>query len=173
MTMVMPTSTWAQVMYTVFNTKTKTLTFKYGVKREDTDTEKVYDVPNDPTDPTDPKTSPGWLAKYNNSIEAVVFDVSFRDALPTSCYKWFYNCSNLKSIENIEKLNLNTVNVKDMSSMFEGCEKLTSLDLSLFITSKVTDMSHMFYNCSGLTSLNLSNFNTDNVTNMGYMFNGC
>ena len=51
MTMVMPASTWAQVMYTVFNTKTKTLTFKYGVKREDTDTEKVYDVPNDPTDP--------------------------------------------------------------------------------------------------------------------------
>ena len=78
MTMVMPTSTWAEVMYTVFNTKTKTLTFKYGVKPEGG---IVYDVP------TDPKTSPGWLAKHKYSIKTVVFEKSFKDALPSSCYE--------------------------------------------------------------------------------------
>ena len=114
MTMVMPASTWAQVMSTVFNTDTKTLTFKYGNKPEGTDTEKVYDVP---TDPTNTKTSPGWLA-YKESIETVDFDESFKNARPTSCYKWFYGCSNLTSIKDIE--NLNTANVTDMSSMFEG-----------------------------------------------------
>ena len=108
MTMVMPASTWAQVMYTVYNTETKTLTFKYGVKPEGG---IVYDVP------TDPKTSPRWL-KHKNSIETVVFGESFKDARPTSCYKWFESCSNLTSIENIKNLNLNTVNVKDMSFMF-------------------------------------------------------
>ena len=170
MTMVMPASTWAEVMYTVFNTETKTLTFKYGVKREGTDTEKVYDVPNDPTDP---KTSPGWLAN-KTSITTVVFDESFRYARPTSCYMWFYNCSNLTYIKNIENLNLNTAIVTNMSSMFWGCKKLTSLDLSLFITSNVTDMSYMFYNCEGLTSLTLSDsFSTAKVTNMSNMFYNC
>ena len=162
MTMVMPTSTWAQVMYTVYDNGK--LTFKYGVKPG---SGTVYDVP------TDPKTSPGWLAKHKNSIETVVFDESFRYALPTSCYKWFESCSNLTSIENIENLNLNTVNVKDMSFMFWGCEKLTSLDVSKFITAKVTDMSYMFYNCSGLTSLNLLSFRTAMVENMSGMFRGC
>ena len=165
MTMVMPTSTWAEVMYTVFNTDTKKLTFKYGVKQEGTETKKVYDVP------TDPKTDPGWL-KNNTSITTVVFDESFRYARPTSCYKWFYNCSNLTSIDNIK--NLYTEIVTDMSFMFWGCKKLTSLDVSKFLTSKVTDMSYMFYNCEGLRSLTLSNsFSTDKVTNMSNMFYNC
>ena len=35
---------------------------------------------------------PGWGSDPNCS--KVVFDESFKDARPTSCYKWFYNCSN-------------------------------------------------------------------------------
>ena len=35
----------------------------------------------------------------------------------------------------------NTSNVKDMSEMFYGCNKLTSLDVSSWDTSAVTDMS--------------------------------
>ncbi|OYP59422.1 hypothetical protein CIK99_02260 [Prevotella sp. P5-92] len=168
MTMVMPISTWAQVMYTVFNTETKTLTFMYGNKPEGTDTEKVYDVP---TDPTDPKTSPGWLATYNNSITTVVFDESFKNARPTSCYKWFYSCSKLTSIKNIE--NLNTEEVTNMMNMFRACKKLKSLDLSNFNTANVTNMGVMFYDCQSLESLILSSFNTANVTTMSNMFDGC
>ena len=33
----------------------------------------------------------------------------------------------------------------------------------------LTNMSSMFNGCSSLTSLNLSNFNTNNVTNMDYI----
>ena len=57
--------------------------------------------------------------------------------------------------------------------MFDGCEKLTSLDLSNFDTSKVTNMSYMFYNCKVLASLDVSNFDTSNVTNLSYMFYSC
>ena len=125
MTMVMPASTWAQVMYTVY--EGGTLMFKYGEKPG---SGTVYDVPtNDAT--------PGWTA-YNNSITTVVFDESFKDARPTSCYKWFADCINLQSIINIE--NLNTEEVKNMSEMFCGCSRLLSLDLSSFNTAKVTDM---------------------------------
>ena len=66
-----------------------------------------------------------------------------------------------------------TSNIIYMSSMFYGCNSLTSISLSNFITSKVTDMDHMFYNCSSLKAINLSNFNTSNIIDMGYMFSGC
>ena len=60
-----------------------------------------------------------------------------------------------------------------MSSMFNGCEGLTSLDVSNFDTSQVTNMSHMFYECRSLTNLDLRSFDTSKVTNMRWMFDGC
>ena len=129
MTMVMPTSTWAQVMYTVYDNGT--LTFKYGDKPG---SGIVYDVP---TDPTNTNISPAWLAN-KTSITTVVFDESFKNARPTSCAHWFDNCSNLTSIDNIE--NLNTAKVENMYQMFFGCSSLSSLVLSNFDTSNVTDM---------------------------------
>ena len=187
MTMVMPASMWAQesVMYTVYNDGT--LTFKYGEKKG---SGTLYDVP------TYYSTAPGWSA-YSSSIKTVVFDESFINAQPKSCYKWFDNCSNLTSIIDIKYLNtanvtnmsrmfrdcknltsldlskFDTSNVKDMSYMFNNCQNLTSLDLSKFKTAKVTNMYQMFYNCSNLTSLDLPSFNTANVTTMEQMFSGC
>ena len=60
-----------------------------------------------------------------------------------------------------------------MIGMFEGCSRLTSLDLSNFKTKNVKNMSVMFDGCQNLTSLNLSNFKTENVQNMSYMFYEC
>lgn len=58
----------------------------------------------------------------------------------------------------------------DLSYLFYGNVKLTSLDLSSFDTSQVTNMEGMFYNCNALQSLNVSSFDTHNVTNMSRMF---
>ena len=60
-----------------------------------------------------------------------------------------------------------------MSSMFNSCYKLTSLDVSSFDTSNVTNMYSMFIYCSKLTSLDVSSFNTSKVTNMDSMFQNC
>ena len=57
--------------------------------------------------------------------------------------------------------------------MFYNCNKLTSLDVSHFNTSKVIYMNQMFKKCTGLTSLDLSSFNTSQVIFMTYMFDGC
>jgi bacterial surface protein 26-residue repeat len=46
--------------------------------------------------------------------------------------------------------------------MFRGCAKLTELGLCIK-TDKVTDMSYMFYGCKKLTSVDLRSFNTQNV----------
>ena len=66
-----------------------------------------------------------------------------------------------------------TSSVTDMSSMFDHCTSLTSLDLSGFDTSSVTDMGAMFQNCASLTSLDVSSFDTSNVTDMFFMFDLC
>ena len=57
--------------------------------------------------------------------------------------------------------------------MFEGCSKLTYLDLSSFNTKNVTNMSNMFSNCSILINIDLSSFNTKIVTYFDKMFSEC
>lgn len=44
-----------------------------------------------------------------------------------------------------------------MSYMFSGCNKLTSLDLSNWDTSKVTNTNRMFSGCSALQTVKMTN----------------
>ncbi len=164
--MVAPTSVWAQTMYTVFDTETSTLTFKYDKNKptESTEIQKVYDVP-------DVSRDPDWYKNHASAIKTVVFDESFADARPTRCYQWFLFCRALTDIQGIK--NLNTSEVTDMGNMFNGCSSLTTLDLSGFNTQKVNWMNRMFEGCSQLTTLDLSSFNTAKVKEMNNMFYYC
>ena len=171
--------------YAEYDLSSKTLTFRYkGVKPEG-----AYDL-------NEGNNTPEWSTQKED-INKVVFDASFACARPTSCYRWFYGCTNLSEIKGIENLNtekvtnmgfmfydcyaltsldvskFDTQNVEDMSNMFASCEKLKSLNVSNFNTQNVKNMSYMFYNCIGLTSLDLSKFNTQNVENMSNMFRRC
>ena len=117
------------------------------------------------------KNLPEWVKKHSLGITKVVFDTSFANARPTSCYKWFWWCDKLKQVEGIK--NLNTKEVTDMVDMFCDCRDLSSLDVSGFNTGKVTDMSGMFYECISLKLLDVAKFNTANVKSMSNMFYNC
>ena len=117
------------------------------------------------------KNLPEWVKKHSLGITKVVFDTSFANARPTSCYKWFWWCDKLKQVEGIK--NLNTKEVTDMVDMFCDCRDLSSLDVSGFNTGKVTDMSGMFYECISLKLLDVAKFNTANVKSMSKMFYSC
>ncbi|MBQ6207039.1 MAG: BspA family leucine-rich repeat surface protein [Oscillospiraceae bacterium] len=98
--------------------------------------------------------------------------VEFADKIqPTSTAYWFYGCSALKEISNIEKLD--TSHVTNMENMFTFCNSLPELDVSNFNADNVTDMSYMFCGCHELTTLNVSRFNTANVVDMSGMFSYC
>ncbi len=140
--------------YAEFEGSTGTLTFKCSPSKP----EGAYDL------------NRGWSA-INEKIKKVVFDASFANARPTSCYMWFDYCPNLTTIEGIEYFN--TENVTNMRYMFCDCRSLKSLDLTNFNTENVTDMYYMFHNCTSLESLDLTNFNTAKVTNMKGMFSSC
>jgi surface protein len=59
-----------------------------------------------------------------------------------------------------------------MGSMFEGCEGLTSIDISHFNISKVTNMSKMFKGCTNLTTLVLNGLDISKVSDMSDMLSG-
>ena len=64
-------------------------------------------------------------------------------------------------------------NLKNLSSMFKGCEIIKAIDFTNFNTNEVTNMSNMFLCCSSLESINLSKCIAQKVTNMQSMFSGC
>ena len=146
--------------YAEFNEGTGTLTFRRGLSKP----KGAYALNLEASEP-------GWWSTHRYEIKKVVFDASFANARPTSCYKWFHHCTNLATIEGIE--NLNTENVTNMHGMFFYCPNLSSLDLTNFSTGNVTDMNAMFGDCQKLSSLDLTSFNTANVTEMNFMFQGC
>ena len=142
--------------YAEFNNATGTLTFSRGLSKP----AGAYDL-------NVGNNTPEWSTQKED-INKVVFDASFANARPTSCYKWFDMCTSLTEIEGIE--NLNTEKVTNMGSMFSDCHVPNPLDVSNFDTQNVEDMSCMFSNCEGLNSLDLSKFDTQKVTNMNSMF---
>ena len=110
-------------------------------------------------------------APWYNGRESILV-VNFADKIsPTSTAYWFWGCGNLKRVDNIQ--NLDTASITNMSYMFDGCWRLTTLDLSYFDTFNVTNMIAMFGNCRSLTALDLSHFDTSNVTHMESMFSNC
>mgnify|MGYP002659798491 CR=1 FL=1 len=149
-----------------YNAKNTTLTFKKVIDAN------ISDIGNNSV----------IVEKYNNvgeickalgnvTIKNIVFEESFKTYAPTSLKEFFYNCKTLETISGLEYLN--TANITDMGSMFQGCYNLKSLDLTKFDTKNVSSMYFMFYNCPNLTSLDLTNFNTKNVKNMNGMFGDC
>ena len=146
--------------YAEFNEGTGTLTFRRGLSKP----KGAYALNLEASEP-------GWWSTHRYEIKKVVFDASFANARPTSCYNWFWWCENLNQVEGIK--NLNTKEVTDMANMFCECRYLSSLDVSGFNTEKVTDMSGMFYECISLKLLDVAKFNTANVKSMSNMFYRC
>ena len=150
--------------YACYTSSNTTLTFYYDTQRSSR-TGTTYDLNTGYADI-------GWQTDGTNaSVTKVVFDPSFAGARPTITCVWFDGMTNLQSITGMSYLN--TSEVTDMSYMFAGCEKLTSVDVSHFNTSKVIYMGRMFDLCTRLTSLDLSSFNTSHVAEMRSMFSNC
>ena len=115
--------------------------------------------------------APEWVDVVAATCTGVVFTEAFKNVEPNSNYYWFKGFSQLETITGLEYLN--TSQSENMERMFDGCEKLTSLNLSNFNTSKVRSMKFMFQNCAQLTTLDLSNFDVAHVTDMNGIFQGC
>ena len=108
-----------------------------------------------------------FLAEYNQIKSLNVTNMVF-PSYSSGLFAYFYDLEEIIGIETVD-----TSNVTDMSSMFDECSSLTSLDLSGWDVSNVEDMNGMFHDCTILTTLDLSGWNTSNVGNMCSMFYSC
>lgn len=112
--------------------------------------------------------TPNWFA-HRSKIKEVIFTSPVKAAAKSSGL--FYACSKLEKITNFNLFDIS--DATDISSMFELCKSLTSLDLSNFNTENVTNMNSLFQECEALTTLDVSQFKTANVEDMSYMFSMC
>jgi len=105
-----------------------------------------------------------------HAVKTVVFDISMKEARPTSTKRWFFNY-NITKIEHLEYLN--TENVTTMAAMFSVCHSLKEVDVSTFNTKNVTDMSCMFAFSMELESVDVRNFDMQKVNDTSGMFVYC
>ena len=117
--------------------------------------------------------APTTMRKWFNGCEYLkTADLSSIDASKlTDISQLFGNCKSLESVT--FPASMSAAPLEQMSTVFNGCEKLTVLDLSGWNTSKVTRMDHVFGGCKALTSLNVSGWDVSNVRDMNYIFSGC
>ncbi len=84
-----------------------------------------------------------------------------------------YLFNELQKVESIDLSMFDTSKVTTMRSMFRYNQSLKSIDVSNFDTSNVSNMYSMFSVTNNLEKLDLRSFNTSNVTNFSYMFYSC
>lgn len=84
--------------------------------------------------------------------------------------RMFNGCTKLTSID-VNGFNLEKVRIVDC--IFGSCISLKNIDVSSWNTSNISDMGYLFSGCTGLTNMDLSNFNTSNTTRFRKMFSGC
>ena len=111
---------------------------------------------------------PNWTNDFKNyDITKVIIK---NKLMPLNTTFWFKDFKNLTEIEGLKNIDLK--NVKDMSGMFSGCTKLTSLDLSSFDMKNVEFTNGMFANCVNLKTIyvNSKKWNLSNLSNSEYMF---
>ena len=82
----------------------------------------------------------------------------------------FYN---LEKLESIDVSNFNTSRATSMVCFFYGCKKLKSINVSNFDTSHVTQMNYFLWHMENLESIDLSSFNTTNTALINSFFEGC
>ena len=85
---------------------------------------------------------------------------------------YFYNCSNLETIVGLDTWNLSRQS-GGWSKLFCGCKKLKDLSGVENWTIATADISSMFEECSSVTSLNLGNWDISKVTNLSSFVSNC
>ena len=110
-------------------------------------------------------------SNLNTSYSLTSLDVSHLDTskvqMFTNMFGWLTEQDNLDYIIGLKDLNVS--NATDMSTMFMGCNKLKTLDLTSWDISNVTNMQMMFIYCNELTELRMGG-NPCSLTNANGMF---
>lgn len=102
--------------------------------------------------------------------EYIPITVTMDTSNVTSMVNCFVECTNLKSLD---LRNWDTSKVEDFSYIFQNCSNLEELlGYETMVTSSAKNISGFFNGCSKLTNVDISEWDTSNVTNFAFMFYG-
>jgi hypothetical protein len=97
----------------------------------------------------------------SSGLKSVTFDGSTFPAL-TTMKLFMFNAD----ITSFDFTPFASSPISDLESAFQGCNLLTTVNLSLLNTSAITILRYTFNGCTSLTSAGLSTVNVSNVTTM-------
>lgn len=105
------------------------------------------------------------------NLQTLTLGADFCTNKVKSVQNMFQNCNSLKNVD-LSLLNLS--NVGYLTYLFDGCSSLETIDLSgtTFITNASIGLNYMFNGCSSLTDLKLPS-NSVKTSSIIYMFAGC
>lgn len=97
--------------------------------------------------------------------------LSFLDASGvTNMTAVFYGCSKMTTID---LSNWSANNVTSTTAMFARCSSLVNVEVSSLVGASVTQANSMFQSCASLNSINVSSWNTSGIVNFRQMFLEC
>ena len=110
----------------------------------------------------------------NNGLYELTF-ISNKTIFPNKNAQYLF--SNLNNVQSFEFDNFSTTGTTSFLGMFQGCNKITALDLNNWDVSKVTEFGHngwsyggTFEHCTNLKELNIENWNTESAKDISNMF---
>lgn len=114
-----------------------------------------------------------FLSMFDNCRSLTSLDLSmFNTSAAESMSQMFNNCRELTTIGATTRF-VTTASLTNTASMFAGCLKLASVDLT-GLAAHPTSMQSMFSSCQSLTTIHLSNdFNTEAVSSYASVFDFC
>ena len=106
---------------------------------------------------------------FDSCFKLQSLDLSMFDTSNVTDFGYMFSGDKVMSTLHLTD-NFVTEKAKDISGIFNDCEKLSNLDLSKWNVSNVTSMEKAFANNYLIKSLNLSNWDTSNCKNSQMMF---
>ena len=144
------------------------------ISGEKVSTSDIQSLGTEIKDYGDTKCENPWKSDLFKFTKVKIMDTIY----PTSMEYWFsgsggygHSLNNITEIEGLEKID--TTYCTSLASVFDGCQYIKNLDLTMWNTDNVKSLNNTFSHCSALENLNVSNWNVSNVTDFNSTFSCC
>ncbi|MBQ6577702.1 MAG: BspA family leucine-rich repeat surface protein [Bacteroidales bacterium] len=111
----------------------------------------------------------GFMFYYSPSIKNVIFGDRFNTSHITEFVGIFEGCNN---IETIDMSMLDMSNATSFARLFAQCYNLKTIKGN-FVVSRGDEVSEMFSECSSLESIDVSGWDVSETENLSNVFSGC
>ena len=157
----------------ILKNQIESVKFKKGEEPTSTDILAKFDV----SEKQDESIIGYYTDTDNNGLYELTF-ISNKTIFPNKNAQHLF--SNLNNVQSFEFDNFSTIGTTSFLGMFQGCNKITALDLNNWDTSNVISFGNtywsyggMFQDCISLEELKIENWNMAQAKDISSMFRNC